>query len=252
MHNGSEGALIVVDQYKHLGSLVEAQANLTLEAHNRSTKMAVALAQISANILSSTWLGLATKKRLANSILVSRLVFNLHAWWKFEGKPRRIIATAYMRIWRRIAGKHWQGKSSGVTDAQLRRELQVPSIDCLVRKRRLKYLPRLLSKTHGLESLLALLSVRTPAGECLPWVHLIKRDLAVLKRHCPVTLAELPDPREFLTPWLQIAVSYPNEWNKICDKYFTTMNDDEAVPIDHSSPLQRKQQTAPQQQQQPQ
>ena len=136
--NGDTAQLIIVPRYKHLGGFVDPTGDHTTEAHNRNAKMTAKLVLISNPVLGAAQISMATKTRLAASILVSTLVYNVHVWTVFAGKPRRIINSAYMKIWRRIANLHWKGKSSGIKDVTLRIELQVKSIDCVVRRRRLR------------------------------------------------------------------------------------------------------------------
>eukprot|EP00959_Pyramimonas_sp_CCMP1952_P328301 6873512-Pyramimonas_sp.AAC.2 len=68
--------------------------------------------------------------------------------------------------------------------------LQVASLDCALRRRRLLYFSRL--TRVSLEPLHAVLQQRTPAGELPPWVKLLFQDLDVIRAHLPGKLGEMP------------------------------------------------------------
>jgi len=101
--------------------------------------------------------------------------------------------------------------------------LDVPSLDCYVRKRRLKYLARLTQAQF--DSLHAVLQSKGNLGENMPWVDLLINDLKILRHSSNGKLSELPDPTESLVPYWTLARNYPGEWKAIVELY-KTHNDD--------------------------
>eukprot|EP00973_Karenia_brevis_P059468 8280170-Karenia_brevis.AAC.1 len=97
----------------------------------------------------------------------------------------------YNKVWRRVYGKPRHGKSD-ITNLKVRIELGIPSLDCIVRKRRLKYLVRL--SMSDLPPLLALLQTKSPHGRQMPWNRLVLRDLEFLHAALPRVFSELPAP----------------------------------------------------------
>eukprot|EP00973_Karenia_brevis_P056167 7811244-Karenia_brevis.AAC.1 len=107
----------------------------------------------------------------------------------------------YNRVWRRVYGQPRFGKSN-VTDVEIRCELRVPSIDCFVRKARLKYLARMCKL--DLPPLMALLQTKLSDGRRMPWSNLILTDLGVLKAALPRIFCELPAPHVDAEPFWEL------------------------------------------------
>ena len=78
-----------------------------------------------------------------------------------------------MRAWRAVL-KAKRFAAGGIEDLEVRRRLGVPSIDCLVRKRRLVYFARVL--VSGFDELLSLMFVRGRSGELPKWTQTIVQD----------------------------------------------------------------------------
>ena len=118
-----------------------------------------------------------------------------------------------MRALRRIVGDPRFSDQVPFNDAQVRRLLCAPSIDCLIAKQRLRYLGRIV-RTHP-RGLIGLLHIR--AGEKrLAWVKLVANDCELLK-----TYESLPSslPHMFVDsgPWLALMRSEP-QWTQAVDR----------------------------------
>ena len=150
-----------------------------------------AFAPLAKSVLGSKSISLKRRIRLGWTLVVTRLTFNLHTWSKFNGKARAIINIMYMRLWRRIIGDP-KYKKPRLSDKQVREELGVPSLDCFVRKRRLKYLSRLARSQS--DALHAILQGVGKHGENMPWVDLVISDLQTLRAHSNGKLSELVNP----------------------------------------------------------
>ena len=209
--NSEENVRIhIVPQYKHLGSIITASGSLVPEARQRVKSAMHAFAPLVKHIFNSTRIGTQRRARIGWSLVASRLFFNVHVWSKFEGKARSIINVMYMRLWRRICGDPRFQKTNW-TDREVRTWLAVPSVDCYVRQRRLLYLSRLARTQFD--------------AECMPWISLIARDIAVLRDNVGGKLDELPSPHVSLESYWQIAKEYPQAWKAIVNTYFTVDDD---------------------------
>ena len=112
---------------------------------------------IAGSLLGCKSIGIKRRILLSFSLVISKLLFHIHIWSVFDGKARRIIYNVYMRVWRRVVGD-CRFRKTEFTDKQVRDILQVPSLDCLVRRRRLMYLGRV--ARADLDPLHALLQAR--------------------------------------------------------------------------------------------
>ena len=212
----------VVAQYKHLGSTINGSGNLVPEARQRVKSSMHAFAPLAKRMLGSKSVGLKRRVTIGWTLVISRLTFNVHVWSKFAGKPRAILNSLYMRVWRRIIGDP-KFRKTRWSDQQVRMVLDVPSLDCYIRKRRLKYLARLTQAQF--DSLHAVLQSKGNLGENMPWVDLLINDLKILRHSSNGKLSELPDPTESLVPYWTLARNYPGEWKAIVELY-KTHNDD--------------------------
>ena len=83
------------------------------------------------------------------------LLYNVQCWHTCT-KSMRIINNVYMRALRRIGGFMRYGASDTLSDIEVRTHLCKPSIDCLLMRKRLLYIPRILiSKCSTLNALLS-------------------------------------------------------------------------------------------------
>jgi hypothetical protein len=168
--DGKNVSINVVPQYKHLGTIIDVSRTLVPEAHQRVKSAMNSFVPLARPILGSTSVGAKRKTAMAWSLVMSRLTFNIHVWSQFNGRARGIVYAMYMRVWRRILGDPRYGKPRW-NDKEVRCALQVPSLDCFVRRRRLKYFSRLASS--DVPALHASLQARGKYGELMPWINLI-------------------------------------------------------------------------------
>jgi hypothetical protein len=181
--NGTKGVevdgrffLAFVTKYKHLGSIITANCSLLPEAHHRAALAIAAFAPIATNFFASPAITKHTKVRLAQSLVFSRLLYCTHVWSKFEGAPFRVINNVYMRVLRRICGDVKKGKPQ-LNDALVRKQLNVPDLENLVRCRRLRYLSRMLRANQS--TLHNLLKVTNINQGYTPWLRLVADDLDI-------------------------------------------------------------------------
>ena len=206
----------VVSVYKHLGSMVEMSGGLMADFRHRSSSAMASYSPIAGSIFSSPVISAKRKIALAFSLIVSKLVYNVHVWSSFGGKPRRQLNVVYMKVWRRIASKSRYAAGCG-NDLLIRQILDVPSLDCLMRKNRLKYLSRLL--VAGIPALDALLHSRGKLDTKLPWVELVLADMQLLYNTFPSIFASFSSPDLDSVVWVNAIRDYPQEWCNIVDRY---------------------------------
>jgi hypothetical protein len=212
----------VVSSYKHLGCIVDASRNLVPEARNRERSAMNSFVPLATRVLGSKMLGVKRRIQLAWSLIMSRLFFGVHTWSTFGGRPRTILYGLYMRVWRRVIGDPRFQKTRW-NDLEVRQLLEVPSLDCYARKRRLMYWSRLTRSSF--DALHAVLQARNKFGKQLPWIRLLVGDLKVLKSSLPEKLSEMPNPDVDIDAYWQLAKNYPVEWRDLIKLYFTVHED---------------------------
>ena len=172
-------------------------------------------------------ISLKHRVQLAWSLVMSTLLYNVHVWSKFDGRARSMLNTMYNKVWRRVYGKPRHCRSD-ITDVGVRVELGVPSLDCYVRRRRLKYLTRVCRL--DLPPLMALLQAPGQEQQRMPWSRLIISDLSVLYATLPRILGGLPPPEVDPEPFWQLVRDFPHQWRDIVSEYFTP-HDDAMEPL---------------------
>ena len=141
----------------------------------------------------------------------------MHVWSSFRNNVWKILNNVYSRLWRRVLGQP-RFKSSPLRDCQVRKVLGIPSLDCVLRKRRLKYISRL--ARCELPPLHALLQAKNCLGKALPWVELIVSDLKVLMNTLPNIFSTTPPPDVDPQPIWDLVCKFPREWREIVDLYY--------------------------------
>ena len=145
--NASASHVSIVKTYKYLGSYVSSNCSLFDDAVHRVSLALNAYAPIAARVFGSKSASLRVKLLFFASLVCSRLFCNTELY-VFGGSSSiatlRKLNTAYMRVLRRIAGEMRFGQC--VKDIEVRESLNVCSIDCHLRKLRLRYLSRMISR----------------------------------------------------------------------------------------------------------
>ena len=214
-------AVNIVKTYKHLGGIIEENGNMFPEIQNRCRSAMNSFAPL-AKLIGSKHVNLRRRVNLSHSLIMSKLLFNSQTWEKLGKRPRQTLNNMYMKAWRRVVNDPRYQKTR-MTDVQVRQMLQVASLDCALRKRRLLYFSRL--TRVDLDPLKAILQQRTPRGELLPWAQLLLQDLSIMKYHIPCKLLEMPSPYHNLHAWWKLAQCHPTEWESLVHLYFTVYDD---------------------------
>ena len=125
-----------------------------------------------------------------------------------------------MQAARRVANSRRFGQDNCPSDLEVRVRLNLPSIECRLRRLRLLYLPRMIQK--GPSSLATMLCMHgDKAGETMPWTAQIVDDMRALKAAFPVQLEDMPDPAEHAGTWLTLMCDFPRQWKEIIKKYIS-------------------------------
>ena len=116
--------------------------------------------------------------------------------------------------------------AGAATDLQVRERLSIPSLDCIVRRRRLLYFGRLVLESVPILNLL--LQSRGSRGTLLPWVQVVMNDILVLKGALKPKLDDLDSPLEEPHRWINFIVKYPKQWKAIVASYHDSCDDIDA------------------------
>ena len=151
---------------------------------------------LASKIFASPMVDVLTKFAFMWSIIMSRLLFNVHVVVPTPTYTK-ILNGVYMRVLRKIAGCSRYQRCE--TDLQVRRNLKMPSIECILVRCRLRYVRRLIVSRP-----LALLSLLGVAfqGKRLPWVQLVLKDLRLM-RTAAACCSRLPDPAHDTREWIK-------------------------------------------------
>ena len=219
---GCSSVLHVVTAYKHLGGEITTAGSLVPLAHGRRKRALAAYSPIAMKVFGSRHISLDLKQWMFTTLVMSRLVFNLHVV-----VPNRrfliILNDVYIRGHRRMHDACRTGDDCE-TDLAFRERTGTPSVDCLLCRARLRYLGRMTRAQPP--ALVALLRQRV-AGRRPAWIELVVRDMArmrVLVARC----ASLPHPDADPEAWVRRAVDDPKTWaqdvavlhftDSICDR----------------------------------
>ena len=191
--------LHIVDSYKHLGGFVSSDGTALLDARYRADTARTAYVSLVSFVFSASVIPTAVKLCFLNSLVMSRLLFNVHTW---VARPAELAAlnAVYARALRRIAGLMRYDAKCDSSDLVVRRLLGVCSIDSLLLQCRLKYIGRL-ARTRP-APLWALLQAGREGGSN-DWARQARTDLESAWRLSPRLNALLQRPSEVDEEWLR-------------------------------------------------
>ena len=178
---GAKGRkLYIVKKYKHLGSLTSLGTSNMHDAIHRASSASAAYGPLASKIFGSKSVYIAIKCWFLQSLIITRLIFNVHLW---VCRPPELakLNGPYMRALRRISGcvrcssTHLETGEKNKTDLEVRVMVGAQSIDSLIVQARLQYACRLANndKAAPLKSLLA----SKPGGKHMPWAVQLASDM---------------------------------------------------------------------------
>ena len=227
-------SLRVVRKYVHLGSGIDENCSAWPDVQIRTSSAMAAYAPISKKVFGNPRLSRGLRMRLWMSLVISRLLYNVHVWSVLSQSMYTRLNSVYMRALRRIAGRSCYDATSahrGGTDAAVRLELGASSLQCLLMQRRLTFLASILKNgSHGLHALLA---TTGRDSQPLPWVRLIRSDLQRISKLCAAKLSDLGHPLIDPDKWASFIVKFPGEWKQLVKSCsITTMEMDRPLKKD--------------------
>jgi len=202
--------LLIVSSYKHLGTWVAADRNDFKDAKHKSQQALQAFIPIAMKVFGNAYVKLHLKLTLGCALVLSRLLYNVCIRVPSSAFMAS-LNTVYMRLMRRIYGEPRFGP--GTRDYEFRVPNSIPSLDCVIMKKRLHYLKRLLA--HGPSILTALLAQQSHQGGTMPWTKLIISDMCVLRDR---KLQQLPHPKSGWREWIRII--HDDRWDQIVDSLY--------------------------------
>lgn len=225
-HPYSEQRLSVVDRYNHLGSFVSTNECLTYDAQHRCSSAVSAYVPIAMRIFGSSHIHKGLKIHFMSSLILSRLLHNTQTWVPQAASMQRLNCV-YMRVLRRIADDR-KFQKCHLTVIEVRKLLLMPSIECLIMRRRLLYLARIVASGH--KSLVASLAL-SYNGERLPSVVLICKGMSLMYERIPAVRGWLPAPYCDPFAWAGVLKEFPFKWHEFVQQvdFYESVNG--AAPV---------------------
>ena len=208
--------LNIVQEYKHVGSIASSDGSVNPDSIQRSKSALAAYVPLVNAIFASTCVPTSLKLRFADSLVFSRLFYNVHTWVTNSTFAIKTINKVYMQVLRQVCNKCRHQAHNNLSDIGVRQLLQAPSVQCILRRKRLIYAGRLMQ--HGPPALLALLQSRVGL-QSIPWVAQLLSDFSYLKRYYSAKLGEMPDPKLQPRVWALLINEFPHEWRELVNGY---------------------------------
>ena len=222
--------LRVVRRYVHLGSGLDGACGPAPDVQIRTASALSAFTPISKKVFGNSWVTRAVRLRLLSSLVLSRLLYNVHTWSALTQAAYNRLNSVYMRGLRRIADcLRFSAESAHASgsDAYVRTLLGAPSLQCIIMQRRLLLLASILR--NGSSRLVSLLAARGRDNQPLPWVRMISGDLQRTASYHANKFAELGDPLEHCNEWAAMITRFPGEWRELVKGvHYTSMELDVA------------------------
>ena len=210
----SANMIHVVDSYKHLGGMIARDRSGAKDANAKARSAMAAYVPLALRVFGSEKVYFELKLTFLWALVLSRLLFNVHIVVP-TARYVKVLNAVYMRVLRRMAGCCNYGEKT-ISDIAVRKKLQLPSLDCLLVRARLRYLGRILRRKPP--ALLALLGSR-PKDRQLPWSSLIADDLGIVWRQVSIC-AKLPDPMHGSRDWVAFVSDDPKRWSSVVTTVF--------------------------------
>ena len=148
-----------MSSYKHLGSVLDPSGSGAPDVPNRVQAAGAAYSPIARKVFGCNAISRAARLHLYFSLVISRLSYNVHVWSVIKQAMYTSLNATYMRGLRRIADCcRFDSRDGQLSDAAVRESLGVPSLQCLLLRKRLLLAANI--ARHGPLHLGALLGLR--------------------------------------------------------------------------------------------
>ena len=128
----------IVPCYKHVGSMIDGIGGLECELHPRIAAANRFYQPLAKKLMSAKFLNCKTKVHLFRALVLSVLLHGCETWPEpTQSQGRRLEAKCFCRL----AGEprvQIPGRET-ISDVDLRRQLEIPSIESQIRRARLRY-----------------------------------------------------------------------------------------------------------------
>eukprot|EP00438_Fugacium_kawagutii_P036241 Skav228228 [mRNA] locus=scaffold3932:70869:74357:- [translate_table: standard] len=204
-------ALRVQTHYVHLGQRQTAAMNIQHELDHRFGEASEALKDSQA-LFRNPFLGIETKCMLADSLVMSKLLFGTETWLDIKDSHVAKMQSFHNRTLRHALRVLNRKDTACVSDVSLRCMHGVPPMSAVLSSRRLRFLQAAL--LHGPIFLQTLLQdVAYPGAE--HYRALLTEDFAWLQSH-QERLRYLPHPREHWSHWILAVRTHSKSWKQMC------------------------------------
>ena len=134
----------------------------------------VAYLTVAGRFFAAANFGLKCKKSVATTLLETRLLYSSETWPPLPMSHAKRLESVQMR-WIRKAVKRYRGEGCNETDAQIRAEFSIATVESKIRHRRLGFLAQLRTASPMLRAPLQEGNMR------LPWTTAVVGDLVALQ-----------------------------------------------------------------------
>ena len=213
--------LHVVSVYKHLGAKTQSKGSSVPYARHRAQCAMNAYVPLAGKAFANQHLPMGLKLAFKSSLVQSALFYNAKVRC-IEPRALRVLNGPYMRVVRMIYGES-RFDESAKSDLTVKIETGTMSIDCVLRRQRLLYLPRLLDV--GSPQLLSLLSSSaTRRGRTfrMSWTTQLLDDMESLWLNRQSVRDELLNPRICQQTWFDAVTTRKTWWIKQVRDLFCT------------------------------
>ena len=159
----------IVPRYKHVGSMIDGTGGLECELHARIAAANRVYQPLAKKLMSAKYLNCKTKVQLFRSLVLSVLLYGCESWPEPSMSQGRRLEAFQMKCLPRLAGEPRvliPGRDR-ISDTDLRRQLEIPTIESQIRRARLRYAASLIRVAQP--SVAALLSVRNLGDPSIDW-----------------------------------------------------------------------------------
>ena len=205
----------VTSRYTHLGIVHTANQSFDVELQYRLARGKEAMRECRKTILANQAIPPHRRWTLARSLILSRVFFACEIWPPLTSVQTARINSFVVKVARHILGKLNYPSQPHTTDDDIISQLQVPSVDTILRAARLRYVARVWKFAPGqLKQLLTSLDDGTDRS----WLHRIRTDFQWLHDRSN-RVKHFPDPMVDDRQWWDLVQQ--QEWNalirRVCD-----------------------------------
>ena len=205
----------VTSRYTHLGIVHTANQSFDIELQYRLARGMEAMRECRKTILANPAIPPHRRWTLARSLILSRVFFACEIWPPLTSVQTARINSFVVKVARNILGKLNYPSQPHTTDDDIISQLQVPSVDTILRAARLRYVARVWKFAPcQLQQLLTSLDDGTDHS----WLHRIRIDFQWLHDRSN-RVKHFPDPMVDDRQWWDLVKQ--QEWNamirRVCD-----------------------------------